>query len=63
MKKIIVRVEGGIVQNVFSDDEEVEVVVFDFDDDSEDCPSEEVYRNQIQNLKEIKMHSIIEDDN
>lgn len=44
---------------IFSDDEKVEVIVFDFDEDSENCPSEEDYRSQIQNLKEIKIDTII----
>lgn len=56
--KIIIRVEGGIVQNVFSNNDEVEVVVFDFDEESEDCPSEEDFRNQIKGLEEVKIQTI-----
>ena len=57
-KKIVIRVEGGIVQNVFSNDEKIEIMVFDFDEESEDCPSEEDFRRQIEGLEEIVMKTI-----
>ena len=54
-KKIIIEVEGGLVQNVFSDDKTIEVENLDRDDMGcrEITPEEEELENKIKYMKEI----------
>ena len=54
-KEIIIEVEGGLVQNVFSDDETIEVEILDRDDMGcrEITQEEEELENKIKYMKEI----------
>jgi len=56
MAKIIIHVEGGCVQAVYSDDKDVEIKLMDWDDgecDSEAKASCELLREECEEMEQV----------
>lgn len=59
-KKVTIVVEGGLVQHVYADDEDLQLKVIDCDsDDDTECEEIEASLNElIQSIESGEMHSI-----
>lgn len=49
IKKIVITVQGGVVTSVYSDDEDVEITVIDFDNEG----SDDDLKKATENMKEV----------
>jgi hypothetical protein len=54
MAKVIIRIDEGVLTSVKTDSEDqLEVELFDFDELSDECPTEREYKKATKGMKEI----------